>query len=425
MMYVPRHIRRTLGLAVLLALLAFAAQMLRPTWARGDDLGHLPAELAANERFVPGGPGFYLGATLELKPEVSVIGEEVRLKSVCRWADSDKAAFDPIGDLVLFRLSKPSPFRTLSVRELRDTLHEAGVNLAVVRLAGATSCTVARTDVKYDERTALEQWINARESAKTARALIEAPSTQPAARPVTEATGPRTEPEGEEPVFKTLRDYVIAEVSSRLNLPVEQLAFRFNPSDQKLLNLSEPHFRFNVATPRNRNLGDVTWDVTIVAEGVEGAGGVQKGSVTANVKAWQNQLIVHKPLAIRQIIREEDLIDRRALVDRLGDDPLVTREQAVGQMSGRELKSGTLLTARLVEASILVKSGQLVSVMLTQGSIQAKTVARAMEQGTLGQTIRVKNEVTNNTFDVVVTGPQSAKLPAGQSKMDVASLERN
>ena len=44
----------------------------------------------------------------------------------------------------------------------------------------------------------------------------------------------------------------------------------------------------------------------------------------------------------------------------------------------------------------LVKSGQLVSVTLTQGAIQAKSVARAMEQGTIGQTIRVRNEATNN-----------------------------
>ena len=34
-----------------------------------------------------------------------------------------------------------------------------------------------------------------------------------------------------------------------------------------------------------------------------------------------------------------------SLVDRLSDDPLVTREQVLGQMAGRELKSGTVLTA--------------------------------------------------------------------------------
>ena len=44
-------------------------------------------------------------------------------------------------------------------------------------------------------------------------------------------------------------------------------------------------------------------------------------------------------------------------------------------------------------------------------SIRAKSVAKAMEQGILGQTIRVKNEATNNVYDVVVTGAQTAKLP--------------
>jgi len=162
---------------------------------------------------------------------------------------------------------------------------------------------------------------------------------------------------------------------------------------------------------------------SIVADGVEGRQGAQKASVAANVKAWKSQVVVKTPLAVRQIIRNEDLVDRRTLADRLPEDTLVTREQVVGQMAGRELKSGTVLTARLIDATILVKSGQLVSVMLTQGSIQAKTVAKAMEQGTIGQTIRVKNEVTNNTFDVVVTGPQQAKLPAAQAKEDLAAIQ--
>ena len=87
--------------------------------------------------------------------------------------------------------------------------------------------------------------------------------------------------------------------------------------------------------------------------------------MTGTLRAWQSQLVVNKPLGYRQLIREEDLIDRRTLVDRLNEDPLVTREQVVGQMAGRELKCGTVLTAKLIEATVLVKSGQLVSVTLT------------------------------------------------------------
>jgi flagella basal body P-ring formation protein FlgA len=437
----PAHIRKTVHLMVWLTILAWATQLLYAQWARGEEparqLAQVPVELGGDEKWVPGGERFGAGATLEVRGEISVIGEEVKLKQVARWADSDKAAFDPIADLVLFRLSRKSPYRTVTVRELRDTLHDAGVNLAVLRFAGATSCTVARTDVKFDERTALEEWVASREAAATKPALIQNPTTRPVAveKPVASEPTPASFAGTAQPVatiakaleepkpYKTLKDYVLAEASSRLNLPADQLQLHFNPADEKLLNLTEPHFQFNVVTPRNKNLGEVTWDVTVFADGQR-----QKASLTAELKAWQNQLIVNKPLGYRQVIRDSDVIDRRTLVDRLSEDPLVTREQVVGQMAGRDLKSGTVLTARLIEPTILVKSGQLVSVTLTQGTIRAKSVARATEQGTMGQTIRVKNEVTGNMFDVVITGPQTAKLPAtapSAEKPDVATLPVN
>ena len=51
------------------------------------------------------------------------------------------------------------------------------MNLAVVRFAGAVTCTVARTDVRFDERTALEEVVSNKESATAKPALIETPAT--------------------------------------------------------------------------------------------------------------------------------------------------------------------------------------------------------------------------------------------------------
>lgn len=426
-MWQANYMKKTVQLLLWVTILAWATQVLFAQWARGNDvIAQVPVELGGSEKFVPGGSRFYSGATLELRGEVSVVGEEVKLKQVCRWADSDKAAFEPIADLVVLRIARGAPFRTVGIKELRETLHDAGVNLAVIRLAGATACTVSRTDVKFDERGALEQWVAAREAATTQPALIEAPTTQPGkVYAAVETSKPKlvavTTPKPaavEEKVFKTLRDTIVLAAAERLAIPKDQLQFHFAAADEKLLALSEPIFQFDVKPPRHRNLGEMTWDVSILADGL-----AQKASITGTVKAWQNQLIVDKPLSYKQVIRDEDVIEKRSLVDRLSDDPLVTREQVVGQMAGRELKSGTVLTARLIDPVILVKSGQIVSIMLTHGAIQAKTVARAMEQGTMGQTIRVKNEVTNNVFDVVVTGPQSAKLPASTETSDVAAID--
>ena len=44
-----------------------------------------------------------------------------------------------------------------------------------------------------------------------------------------------------------------------------------------------------------------------------------------------------------------------------------------------------------------------------------KTVARAMEEGSYGQTIRVKNEGTKDVFAVVMTGPQEATMGPAQA----------
>jgi len=428
----PRIIRQNIRLAVVLIILAMAALWLRPLRVHGGEpQGGLSAQATIRpEKFVPDGMPLYAGATLEMRPEVNVLGDEVKLKNVCRWADGDKAAFEAVADLVLIRLPKSAPFRTLTMRELRETLTDAGLNMAVLRLAGATTCTVARTDVKYDERTALDQWIAAREAGQAKPALIEAPRgvarevkpvaapeiplnpavspevAQPAPeRPVTITT---PEPKPEPKAVKTLRDILIAEAAERLGLAAEDVQAHFNPANDRLLNLSEPLFKFGVIGPRHKLLGETSWDVSIIAEGAS-----QNVRISATLRAWQKQTVITRPVASRQVLGPDDVIERRTIVERIMDDPMVTKEQVIGQMAGRDLRMGTVLTTRLVEAPILIRPGQMVTIQLTQGGISAKAVAKATEQGSLGQTVRVRNEATGNLFDVVVTGPQMAKMAAG------------
>src|SRR4030095_14307182 len=108
---------------------------------------------------------------------------------------------------------------------------------------------------------------------------------------------------------------------------------------------------------------------------------------------------VAKPLSGKQIITESDVIQRRTLIDRQIEDTVLDAPQTVGQQAARDLKPGTVLTARLVDAVQLVRPGQFVTVVYRRGAIELKTVARAMEGGSFGQTIRVKNESTKDVFE--------------------------
>jgi flagella basal body P-ring formation protein FlgA len=103
---------------------------------------------------------------------------------------------------------------------------------------------------------------------------------------------------------------------------------------------------------------------------------------------------------------------RRVLVDQLPEAALVNREQVVGQMASRDLKQGTVMTAPAVEAVPLAKANQYITVNIERGGIRIKAVAKAMEGGCYGQTIRVKNEATKDVYQVILTGPQEGSVAA-------------
>jgi flagella basal body P-ring formation protein FlgA len=408
--------RQAVRLLVALTILAWATQTLLAQWGLGAvSPATLPSEpLFGGERFVPGSQRFEAGATVELRGEATVVGEEVTLRQVCRWTAQDEPVLAPIADLVLARLGEGTPFRSIDVTQIKELLRDGGVNIAALNFVGAAACTVNRSDVEYDERLALSQWISAREAAAAATQQVASeppaaslPATAPAdalAMTNPEAASLVESPADDNPV-RSLRRMLVEDLSRRLLVPAQNLQVDFRAEDQKLLSMSEPLFRFAIEPVRVRDLGEVCWRVQIAADAK-----TQTATVRAHARAWQNQVVLARPLAIKQVIRDEDVIERRTLAEKLSPDPLVRREEVVGQQASRELSVGTVLTARMIDPVQLVKAGQYVTISLRQGNVHVRSVAKAMEAGSYGQTIRVKNDTTRETFQVVITGPQMATM---------------
>jgi flagella basal body P-ring formation protein FlgA len=367
--------------------------------------------ISGKETFVPGEARFANGATLEVRSEATIVGAEIKLKQICRWSDEDKPVFAPVADFIVARIKPGSPFLKVTITDLKSTLHDAGI-----------SCTIARSDTAYDEQTALSQWIDAKQG------NANEPATQPsavapvqpngwadaAAQGVTvltvaagtaipaSATIPAS---NEEKQYHTLRELLTRDLATRTNLTVDQLQMNFRAQDEKVLNLSEPNFKFQIDPLRARNLGNVSWSVTILASGES-----NRITINAEGRAWQKQLVLTRPLESREVIQPADFVEQRTLVDSLPNEPLLSRDQMVNEQAAQQLKPGTVLSARMVDSVPLVKAGQFVTISVTQGAVQIKTVATAMEAGSYGQTIRVRNEETRDIFEVTMTGPQTATM---------------
>jgi flagella basal body P-ring formation protein FlgA len=429
----PLGIRKTVQLMVILTILAWATQTLLSQWGYGATPAEAKEATQAKESFVPpadNGGGSKSGtATLEVRGEATVIGGDVKLKQICRWNTKDNAHFAPIADLVLVRLGADAPYRTLTVQELKQILHDAGISLSGINFSGAVSCTVDRTDIEVDEGKALQKWMTAREAPAKANqpdARAAQPQEVPALFPADEA--PAAQPaEGAEPAapvraaegpFHTLRDILAEDLAQRLGLDAAQLQLQFNLRDDKVLSLAEPQFRFNIVPQRARALGPVNWQVEVVTDT-----GVQRVEVVAMARAWQDQIVLTRPISAKQIIREQDVTQKRALVDKLDDQPLLVHHQVVGNQAARDLKPGAVFNAKMVEPVPLARTGQFVTVTLTTSNVSVKTVARAMESGSYGQTIKVKNEATKEIYEVILTGPQTAEMNGGAMHGDKANAK--
>src|SRR4029453_8295068 len=102
-------------------------------------------------------------------------GANLALREVCRWSEDAQPAMEPYADLVLMRLGDTSGVRRISVDQIKDALHDAGVNLSIIRFSGAAKCAVYVGDA-------------------TPMSPLDAATTQPAQDSVADAPAPSPSP---------------------------------------------------------------------------------------------------------------------------------------------------------------------------------------------------------------------------------------
>ena len=384
--------RRQARIIIMLLILAAATHLCSYQLAHGQS--REVSDAVSSEKFIISPERFNRGVTIEFREESTVVGNEIRLRQIARWSDADKEILDPIGDLIVARLDNKTAFRKVSMAEVKSMLGDAGINISTIHFVGRMFCTVNRSDVQFAEGAALRQWSNLKDS----------PATQP-----TSAIQEPARPDVivAEDAGKSLKQLLAENLAQKLGLSIDVLQLTFRSQDDRVLRLVEPHFKFTIEPQHTGNLGDVSWNVQINT-----ATGKERVFVQAYACAWQDQILVSKPLTTRQTITEADIECRRTLADKLPDDVLLRKEQIVGQAAARDLKPGMFYTARTVDPVQLVKQGQFVTIQLANGGVRIKSVAKALDSGTLGQSIRVKNETTRDVYRVTVTGAQEASVDA-------------
>jgi flagella basal body P-ring formation protein FlgA len=298
----------------------------------------------------------------------------------------------------------------VSLDQLRSVLHDSGVSLATINFAGAMTCTVTRSDATFDENAALAAWARGDDPtiAGDGAAVQPAIAVDAVTRQQQRLRAAAQPSDGQAAFVDdgSLKAALVVDLAARLHLPAESLQMDFRADDRGTLGLRSPQFQFQIQPFKPRaDLGEQRWIVSITS-----GASTRKAQIVASARAWQDQVIVTRPIGFKQSIAGDSVDVRRVLVDRINTDPLVPIEVVIGSAASRELPAGTVVTSRLITPVELARPGQLVTVVMRRGGIEVRTVATALQAGSYGQLIRVKFEKSREQIDVRLTGPQFAEL---------------
>jgi len=122
-----------------------------------------------------------------------------------------------------------------------------------------------------------------------------------------------------------------------------------------------------------------------------------------------------------EVIRNGDIEWKKVRVNRMSQRTLLDPQDIIGMTPRRVLTEGATIEATEVERPMMVKRRSLVTLVLKTPMMTMTSKGRALEDGAVGDTIRVSNTQSNTIIEAIVTGPSMAAVVlASQAPKQIA-----
>ncbi len=139
------------------------------------------------------------------------------------------------------------------------------------------------------------------------------------------------------------------------------------------------------------------------------------GAITTIV-AGQAARMIEVPTTVTRLVRGEivqakDLRPQRVRATALSSDALLSGTDIVGKAAKRTVAAGEILRSNDVQTPIVVEKGALVTMIVHTPFMQLTSQGKALEDGAVGETIRVLNIRSKKMVEAQVTKPDIVVVP--------------
>ena len=127
--------------------------------------------------------------------------------------------------------------------------------------------------------------------------------------------------------------------------------------------------------------------------------------VPAQVSLFQPVVVSTRPLSRGSVVGAEDVHLAERDTGLLGSNYLLDPAQAIGMQLKRNVSADNVLSYTQLENNRIVRRGDKVVISSGNSSVSVKMPGEALEDGTQGEQIRVRNTRSNRVIRARVTGP--------------------
>ncbi|HLN25787.1 MAG TPA: flagellar basal body P-ring formation chaperone FlgA [Patescibacteria group bacterium] len=110
------------------------------------------------------------------------------------------------------------------------------------------------------------------------------------------------------------------------------------------------------------------------------------------------------------VIHARDLTWTKVREDSLRRDALIDADQIIGLAPSATMRMGEMLSATVLQRPLAVAKGATVTMVLKVGAMSLTSQGRAIEQGSVGDVIRITNTRSNQTVTATIEGPNMVSV---------------
>lgn len=127
-----------------------------------------------------------------------------------------------------------------------------------------------------------------------------------------------------------------------------------------------------------------------------------KIGVRYNVRIFDNVLVASRAIGADEPLTSGNVALQRMDTGPLGNGYLTDYRQIAGLIARRPIAPGTVLTEISLEKPLIIKRGSNVTILARKGDLEVSAPGLAMQDGTLGQIVRVQNITSKHYLTATV-----------------------